>query len=371
MRILHVHSGNIFGGVERILLALADHKKHSPQFEHLFALCFPDRLAAELRALSADVHFLPEVHLSRFWEILQARCALGKLLTKIKPDLAVVHSTWSHSAFAPVIHGAGIPLLFWLHTKATGRAPLEKWAQLHFPTRVLSVSHAVDSTAHLLFPGVPSSVVHSPLALDAAAFKRANRELTRAALGAKPENVVILQASRLEPWKGHRQLIAALRLLRDNPRWVCWIAGGASTSDEINYLSEIRLEASELGSRVHFLGSRSDIPELLTAADIYCQPNLEGEGFSIAFMEAFFANLPIVTSALGGATEIVDSASGFLLQPGDIHVLARSLQTLIENESLRRQLGATGRRRVMERCDPTKQFRELESVFLKTVASHV
>ena len=368
MRILHVHSGNIFGGVERILIALAAHKKFSPDFEHAYALCFPARLARELSETGADVFLLPALRLSRPWEIARTRSALRKLINKIKFDLAIVHSAWGQIAFARVIQAAGIPLLFWLHTKATAETFIEKLARIWTPTRILSVSHAVDKTAPLLFPGVPSSVVHSPLALDEAAFASANRIQTRAALGATPDQVVILQASRLEAWKGHHQLLDALHQISKNRNWVCWIAGGPSNQSESNYLKSLIEQARPFGDRIKFLGARTDVPHLLTAADIYCQPNLEGEGFSIAFMEAFFAGLPIVTSAIGGALEIVDANSGFLVPPRDTRSLAKTLELLINDSDQRRQLGANGHARVQELCAPERQFPKLERVFKETIA---
>ena len=366
MRILHVHSGNIFGGVERILIALAGHKKFSPEFSHSFALCFPGRLANELAEAGAEVFLLPKFRLTRPWELVRARASLRNLLTSHKFDLAIVHSAWSHIAFASVVAAAGLPLLFWLHTTA-GNSLLEKLARLRFPTRVLSVSHAVNQTAPFLFPGIPSDIVYSPLALDEVAFAGADRNSTRSSLGATPDQVVLLQASRLEPWKGHVQLIEALIQLRENQNWTCWVAGDGDSE----YQDRLRLKASPLAGRIKFLGPRNDILDLLMSADIYCQPNLEGEGFSIAFMEASYASLPIITSAIGGATEIVDSETGILLPRGDVPKLAQALQRLIENRELRQQLGSNARKRVLQLCNPGRQFRELERVFHKTIASHV
>jgi hypothetical protein len=184
--------------VERIMIALTRHREFSPDFEHSFALCFPGRLSRELAERGADVHLLPSVRLSRPWEVLRARAALKMLLAKLCVDVAVVHSAWSQIVFAKVIQSAGIPLLFYLVTDANGRTIVERFAQMRFPHHILSISRAVDATAHRLFPGVPSSVVYSPLALDEAAFANANRAEVRRTLGVKDGEVVILQASRLE-----------------------------------------------------------------------------------------------------------------------------------------------------------------------------
>lgn len=368
MRILHVHSGNIFGGVERILIALAGHGKYAPAMDHSFALCFKDRLASELANAGAAVHFLPEFRLAKPWQLLRARAQLKRLLREFPWDLAIVHSAWAHIAFAAVLKAAGLPLLFWLHTRAGGGSALERGAQLHFPDAVISVSQHVNQSAGQMFPGVPAEVIYSPLALDGGAFARARRPEIRSRLGARDTDVVILQASRLEPWKGHRSLLAALEPLSGVPDWVCWIAGGG----EEDYANELRarVRISGLENRIRFLGPRHDIPDLLTAADIYCQANSEGEGFSIAFMEAAYASLPIVTTRIGGAVEIVDDRSGILVPPGGNRALESALLRLIQSVSLRKDLGENARKRVLAQCDPARQFQALEAVFAKTIAAH-
>ncbi len=372
MRILHVHSGNIFGGVERILIALAGHHAISPGFSHSFALCFRDRLSRELAAAGAAVHELPEVRLTHPVQLMRARRSLARLARGRRFDLAVVHSAWSQAVFGRVLRGVGLPVLFWLHTRAGGDTVLERLAQMDFPDGVISVSRWVDGSAGALFPGVPSRVALSPLALDRAAFATADREGIRRALGAEPGDAVILQASRLEEWKGHRHLLPALAALPSGLKWRCWIAGGAEREEEREYLEELhglrRLHGLE--GRVQFLGNRSDVPALLSAADIYCQPNTAAEGFSIAFMEAAYAKLPIVTSALGGALEIVDATTGILTAAGDEPGLAAALERLVRDGPLRRRMGERARGRVLEQCDPKRQFSALESIFREIAQRH-
>ena len=73
--------------------------------------------------------------------------------------------------------------------------------------------------------------------------------------------------------------------------------------------------------RVRFLGQRSDIPDVLGAADIHCQPNVDPEPFGVAFVEALHAGLPVVTTAIGAAPEVVDATCGVLV-PKDAGALA-------------------------------------------------
>jgi glycosyltransferase involved in cell wall biosynthesis len=358
--------------VERILIALARHQEVSPWFEHSFALCFDGRLSRELAAAGAKVFRLPEFRLSRPLELLRARAGLAHLLKEERYDLAITHSAWGQFAFGTPVQRAGIANAFWLHTRAEKTSTLDRLAQLRFPDAVISVSRWVDRSAQSLFPGTPNFTVYSPLAIDCGAFEKANPAATRETLGVRNDQIVILQASRMEAWKGHRVLLNALKSMSDDERWVCWIAGGAERPEEEDYFADLRRLADALGiaNRVRFLGRRDDVPALMMAADVYCQPNLEAEGFSIAFIEAFYAGLPIVTSPIGGALEIVDVSCGALVEPGDEEDLARAFGKLISDEELRKRLGEKGRERALERCDPVRQFGELERVFRQIVARH-
>src|SRR4029077_9761733 len=96
--------------------------------------------------------------------------------------------------------------------------------------------------------------------------------------------------------------------LSDLPSWQCWFVGGAQQASERRYLEEIKRTALRLGiaERVRFLGQRSDVQGLMAAADIYCQPNTSPDSFGITFVEALLNQLPVVTTAMGGALEIVD-----------------------------------------------------------------
>lgn len=361
MRILHVHSGNIFGGVERIMIALAGHKRFSPGIEHEFALCAQDQLARELEAAGARVHSLPKLRLSRPWQVTTARRALSALLRSIKFDLAIVHSIWSHCAFWPALKSAGLPLIFWLHSAAPGPGLLEWWARKNPPRRIISVGYWVDQSAKRLFPNATSRVIYTPLPVDLSVFSGAARDQTRRELGAERDAVVILQASRMESWKGHRQLIEALGLIKDDPRWTCWIAG---ESAELSALASDR----GIGNRVRFLGHRTDVPRLLEAADVYCQPNTEPEGFSIAFLEAACAELPIVTTDFPTAVELLGDSAETLCPPGDVPLLATTLGRLIADPDARHRLGAQAQERALRLCNPSTQFKELETFFNEAAA---
>lgn len=180
-----------------------------------------------------------------------------------------------------------------------------------------------------------------------------------------------MQASRMEPGKGHHFLLEALSRLTHLPQWVCWIAGGPQRPEEFTYEKSVREQVMNLGlaERIRFLGQRSDVAQLLLATDIHCQPNLGLEGFGIAFIEAMHAGLPVVTTAAGGPLEIIDKTCGVLVPPNDTASLARQLEILIKNAGLRRRLGAAGARRAAEMCDPGRQLQGLHAIIERAMAS--
>src|SRR5439155_21204224 len=92
--------------------------------------------------------------------------------------------------------------------------------------------------------------------------------------------------------------------------------------------------------RVQFLGDRIAVPDLIAAADIYCQPSTSPESCGLTFIEALWAQLPVVTSGIGGACEIVTPRCGLLVRPSDTAALSRTLSRLITDTSLRVRLGA-------------------------------
>ncbi len=131
-------------------------------------------------------------------------------------------------------------------------------------------------------------------------------------------------------------------------------------------------QASRLGiiDRVRFLGKRTDVPRLLAAGDIFCQPNLGSpEPFGIVVVEALGAGLPVVSTAMGGVLEIVDDSCGMLVPPGDVESLANALRQLLMDTDLRRKFADHAPARAQFLCAPQRQMRILEQVLNAVVDS--
>jgi len=370
IRVLHVNSGNQYGGVETLLVTLARLRHLCTAMEPCFALCHQGRLSQELVATGAEVEVLGEVRISRPWTVWRARRRLRNLLRRQPCDLVICHMPWSLVVFGKTARAAGKKLLFWAHGFHTGRTWLERMARLTVPDLAIVNSRFTAGGLSDLFPKVPAQVLYLPVALIDAPESGEWRAAVRREQGVDERTVVIIQVGRMEEGKGHFLHLRALSLLRTEEPWVCWIAGGAQKPAEKDYLRQLQETAKQFGiaDRVRFLGHRSDVPCLLAAADIFCQPNQNPEGFGITFIEALWAGRPVVTTAIGGAVEIVDSSCGLLVEPGNAAELASALQRLIEFRELRARLGRAGTTRALQLSSPGKQMNYLNQLVRNAAA---
>ena len=349
LRVLHVHSGNLFGGVERILETLAC-RAQPGLMRSEFALCFTGRLSRTLEACGADVVSLGSVRISRPWQMLRARKALAEALAATPPDLAVVHSAWSHWIFGSTIRRFS-PLVRWLHAAETGQSWQERAAGRQPPSLVICNSHYTCQASEGRYRGVPRQVWYAPVAIAPTAPD--SRTSIRRELDTPDTARVIVIAARLEPLKGHRTLIDALSQLDAALPWRCWIAGGAQRPAESSYLTELQhdVDRAGLAGRVQFLGERSDVTTMLAAADVYCQPNDGPDAYGLSFIEAMAAGLPIVSTRLGAAGEVVDASCGLLVAAHAPQDVAAALRTLLTDESRRVAMAKAARLRALSFSD--------------------
>jgi glycosyltransferase involved in cell wall biosynthesis len=353
----------MFGGVEWFLRTLARNASHAPWMTTEFALCFDARIANDLRHAGATVHMLGAVRLRSWRSVRAARLKLLDTLRAGAYDVVICHSAWPHAIFAPVVRRHGSTLVQFMHDIPNPSEWIDHLANQTTPDLVLCNTRFMETAGPWWFPTVRRRMVRYPVPLVIGNDKdesTAARARMRESLEAAPDSVVILHASRMQEWKGHRLLIQSLGELRDNSRWTCWIAGGAQRPSEISYERSLQDDVARLGltGRVKFLGHRSDMPAVMKAADIYCQANVSPEPFGVAFLEALAAGLPIVTTAMGGPLEIVDDRCGVLV-PVDARSISGALGKLIDDDARRALLSKGAPVRAREMCDVETRMREL------------
>jgi glycosyltransferase involved in cell wall biosynthesis len=119
----------------------------------------------------------------------------------------------------------------------------------------------------------------------------------------------------------------------------------------------------DLTSHVVFAGFRTDIRQILAAADVFTMPSFE-EPCAVAFLEAMAMKKPVIALRSGGTPKLIDHGkAGLLSDPHDINQLAKNIIALIENPALRHQMGDYGRQRVEQYFTPRRLAAEVEGVY--------
>jgi len=123
-----------------------------------------------------------------------------------------------------------------------------------------------------------------------------------------------------------------------------------------------------LQDRIHFLGTRQGIEDIVRMADVFLLPS-ELESFGLSALEAMAAGVPVVGSDAGGLPEVVRHAeSGFLLPVGDIEGMAARTLEILKDEERRREMGRAGRRRAESLFGADRVVTRYEALYERVIA---
>lgn len=326
MKILQMNSMNIWGGGEvhvlllcRQLLALGDEVTlvcrlgsaidQKAKEEQLPVLNLPLKGAIDIKSAWAIANYCKEnsigiihAHNGRdYWIAVLAKC--------FYPNLKVVIT---RHILSPL---KGTLLHRWLHKKID---------------RVIAVSQAVKNGISV-FPSDKITVIHNGIDIDA--FYAATPGMLRKELNLSPSTKIVGMVGRVNPSKGHATFIQSIpEILDKHPHTAFVIVGGGE------YISQLK----EMNRAVHFLGKRSDVPQIMKDLDIFvmASPN---EPFGLVTVEAMAAGAAVVATNSGGTAEIiVDGESGLLIPPKDPARLAEAVVKILNDDNLATKLRAGG-----------------------------
>lgn len=327
------------GSFERFLERLAARCESEGARTHLV---FPSRPASDafVENVRADIHIVP---LARH---PFDRRAIGGLRDVMRSTSAThVHAHFGLDAMLAMLVAkrAGVQRRFLTKhilpgdSKLTLAGPRHRWL-----ARQAEVFFAVsDRVADaLLAHGIPrEKVVRVYLGVDTDAYRPdpARRAAARAMLGLRDERVVLC-TSHLREGKGVEFLPGLAAGLADDPGNVVVLhAGGGVLREQVESAA-----AAIPGHPLRLLGVRQDIPELLSAADVFVFPTTGNEGLPLGPVEAMAAGLPIVATTVSDLPHIVGDAM-HLIPPGDAEALLLACRTLLADRAAATALATRAR----------------------------
>ena len=314
------------GGSERYLETLVQHLGDG--WVRLVVCLEDGPLVERLRAAGVTTEVVPTS--ARPWGIVGSARRLRRTLARWDP--ALVHANGIKAAITSVL--ATRRPIVWVKHDFSYDGLLARLVAMRC-RMVIGVSEAVTQT---FTRRRKVEVVHngiSPHEVD----RVAGRRLLEDALG-QPADEVVALVGRLDPFKGHLELLgAAARLQRPTLRLV--FIGGPDPSHAAYERSLRRLA----GDRATFLGYREDAVALIGGSDLLAIPTPSPEGFPYAGLEAMAVGTPIVGYAHGGLPELAGEC-GRLVKPGRFDRLADEIERLLSDSDLWARLADCGRDRV-------------------------
>ena len=339
MKVLHVINSLILAGVE-VLLAEMLPRFRSRGVEVSVAVLKPLDSPLEHRLLAAAIPFLPNPH-KRIYspEHIFFLAAQMKQYDVVQSYLFPAQ-LWV--ALAAALARSRVPLVTTEQSTQNRRRawwyrPMDRWMYGRYQAIACNSQATADSLVRWV-PGVAPRVSVIPNGVPLDRFRTAE-PLRRCDVLPDDGAPLLVFTARLEPAKDHATLLRALAKV---PRARLLLVGDGELKASLEALAA----SQGIRDRVHFLGRRADVSNLLKMADLYVHSS-HWEGFGIAAVEAMAAGLPVIASDVPGLAEVVGKA-GVLFPSGDSEALAAHITSLLSSPSRRRELAAAGQLRAQE-----------------------
>lgn len=335
-RVLHIQPVAERGGSDLLLLGMV-RQLAAAGWECHVAFPSPSPLAGEFAAAGARLHVVPMRRLtgtgSQLRWVAYAACwpvavlRLARLARAARVD--VVHTNSLHSWYGWAV-AALLRLPHVWHAReivvqSAAALGVERFLARRFATTVVAMSKAIADQLH---PGNVTVVV------DEADPERFGPQLAgrfRSRVGVDDGAPLVAAASRIDTWKGVDVLLDAVPAIQAARPGTEVVVAGPAVAGKEDYAAHLQATAAALPG-VHWLGPRSDVPELMADSDVFVQASRAPEPFGMVIVEALTSGTPVVATAAGGPLEILDgspAATGRLVPPGDPAALADAVAALL------------------------------------------
>ena len=362
-RVLNVISDTNIGGAGRVVLNYLRYSDRS-LFETWVALPRGSLLKPPLEEAGALVREVEGMADRSYHKDDVKR--LQMLMKQLRPDIVHTHGCLSGRIAAK---RCKIPVVYSRHSAFPVPAKLKyppgrwvnKFVNEHYAHRIIAVSPA--ARGNLLEGGISPKKI-TVVMNGAAPVPRTSEEdrtALRRELSIPPENVVFGILARLEVYKGHLDLVEAVKLLRERSGFTVLIAGTGPFQEELARA----VRDSGVEDKLRLLGFRDDVPRLLNILDVQLNCSYGTEATSMALLEGMSLGLPTIASDYGGNPWVVEAGkSGLLFPSRDAAALARAMERLMDSPRERKEMGARAKAVYEERFTGEVFARNTENIYL-------
>ena len=254
---------------------------------------------------------------------------LGRLAAKISAVPLIIHTPHGH-----VFYGHFNRL-----TAELFRAVERCFGRITDEIVALTEGEKKDYLDLSVYPAERITVIHSGVDLRRFSDVRIDAAGVKEKIGLNPDSIVVGTVGWLLPIKGPLVLLRAMAALWQKTPKARLVYVGKGALERQLKSEAVRLKVAD---RVHFLGWRDDVHEIMQIIDIFVLPS-RNEGMGRVLVEAMAAGKPVVASRVGGVPDLVKHGeNGFLTSPGDVADLSYYIGRLLADEDLRTGMGLSG-----------------------------
>jgi len=362
--------------VKKFLLPLVDEMEDQGYEVHV--ACSKDEIGQELSAKGYVIHHIP---FSRNMNVFSHMKSLMKLIGLIRQEkYSIIH------AHTPVASLIGRLAAKFTRTPLTVYTAHGFYFHEHMSKSTYAIAYSIEKVWARLFSDYvffqsiedyqlavkkkfkkPDKLVHINNGVSSERFdpEEYDRDSVRVKNDLK-DKIVFTFIGRLVIEKGVRELIEAFSKISENrDDVVLMVIGGGVTGDRdgINIENLVNAQPAEVQSKVKLMGLRDNIPELLSASDVFVLPSYR-EGLPRSIIEAMAMGKPVIATDIRGCREeVFEGINGYLCKAKSASSLASAFEKMLENDDVRLELGRNSRDLFLKEFDEKKVLERQMNVF--------
>ncbi len=242
-------------------------------------------------------------------------------------------------------------------------SPFTRWLYINASAHIVTTGEPLRLQLHTQNNYPLSRLTSVRTGIDLNRFQPHDKTAVRQKLGTRSCLTLGILAT-LRDWKGHEDLLDALMLLRaqsiEHQAWQLLIVGDGPERERLM----AKIAARNLSDVVSLVGNQENVPEWLSAMDIFVLPSYGNEGVPQSIMQAMACGLPVVSTPVGAIAEAVAvNESGLLVATRNPPALAEALDKLMRDTVLREKMGAAGRTIAISAFGIDVMVNKMEQVF--------